>query len=222
MTGYAQVSCGNFLCSFKGRLRHATGQGLAPARRRRARTGRGDPTGIEWRASAIPFPGGVQMGPYDDGHRESPAIRVSDADTPDLPGPLETAAPWDTRPKSASYIVNRLLALGASLASAGRMAGNGPASDRIAAVTDEVFQLIHDIEATPSGLATDQAAEAKYRLARAARELQARALETVAHLEQRADLARRPSRTDYPAEIKRWRAFAAQAEQMAERWEQRP
>jgi len=27
---------------------------------------------------------------------------------------------------------------------------------------------------------------------------------------------------DYPAEIKRWRAFADQAEQMARRWEQRP
>jgi hypothetical protein len=27
---------------------------------------------------------------------------------------------------------------------------------------------------------------------------------------------------DYPAEIKRWRAFADQAEQMARRWEQSP
>jgi hypothetical protein len=29
-------------------------------------------------------------------------------------------------------------------------------------------------------------------------------------------------RIDYPAEIKRWRAFADQAEQMAKHWEQRP
>ena len=40
--------------------------------------------------------------------------------------------------------------------------------------------------------------------------------------ERQADQARRPGQLDYPTEIKRWRAFADQAEQMARRWEQRP
>ena len=59
-------------------------------------------------------------------------------------------------------------------------------------------------------------------MARTARELQARALETAAQLGRQADLARQPSRLDYPAEIKRWLAFADQADQMARLREQRP
>jgi len=82
------------------------------------------------------------------------------------------------------------------------------------------------IGATRSGSATDQLTdqgeELRHRLAHSARELQSRAWETVAHLEQRAAFARRPSLTDYEAEIKRWQAFADEAEEMAERWEERP
>jgi len=37
-----------------------------------------------------------------------------------------------------------------------------------------------------------------------------------------ADLIRKPWRMDYPAEIKRWRALADQAEQMARRWKLAP
>jgi len=52
--------------------------------------------------------------------------------------------------------------------------------------------------------------------------MQANALNAAALLEQQADLARPPTPLDYPAEIKRWRAFADRAEQMARRWEPRP
>ena len=59
-------------------------------------------------------------------------------------------------------------------------------------------------------------------MARTARAMQANALNAAALLEQQADLARPPTPLDYPAEIKRWRAFADRAEQMARRWEPRP
>ena len=59
-------------------------------------------------------------------------------------------------------------------------------------------------------------------MARTARALQAAAADYAALLEKTADLTRKPARMDYPAEIKRWRAFADQAEQTATRWEQPP
>jgi hypothetical protein len=58
------------------------------------------------------------------------------------------------------------------------------------------------------------------RMAQTARTLQAVAADAATLLERRADLPGQRGRIDYPAEIKRWRAFAAQAEQMARRWEQ--
>jgi len=60
------------------------------------------------------------------------------------------------------------------------------------------------------------------RMARTTRTLQAAAADYATLLEQQAHLARQPERMDYPTEIKRWRAFARQAEQMAKRWEQPP
>ena len=146
----------------------------------------------------------------------------SAADTPGLPGPRETEAPWDATSELASYVVNRLLSLGLSLAKAGGTDGNDLGSDEIAAATGEVFQLIHDIGAVASASASQQATELRDRVARAARQLQATTLDTAALLERRADLVRRPSRTDYPAEIKVWRAYADQAGQIAERFEQQP
>jgi len=68
--------------------------------------------------------------------------------------------------------------------------------------------------------ATDRAALLRERMAQTARTLQATAAGAAAMLEQHTDRARRPRRMDYPTEIKRWRAFAEQAEQMAQRWEQ--
>jgi anti-anti-sigma factor len=52
--------------------------------------------------------------------------------------------------------------------------------------------------------------------------VQSAAADTAALLERRADLLGQPGRIDYPAEIKKWRALADQARQMAERWEQPP
>ena len=50
--------------------------------------------------------------------------------------------------------------------------------------------------------------------------LQMSAADYAALLERTVDRTRPPLRMDYPAEIKRGRAFADQAEQMARRWEQ--
>ena len=52
--------------------------------------------------------------------------------------------------------------------------------------------------------------------------VQSAADDTAALLERRADLLGQPGHIDYPTEIKKWRAFADQAGQMAERWEQPP
>lgn len=73
-----------------------------------------------------------------------------------------------------------------------------------------------------SAPSSDPAALLQERMARTARALQAAAADYVALLEQQAALTTQPGRMDYPAEVKRWRAFADQAAQMAERWEQPP
>jgi hypothetical protein len=155
----------------------------------------------------------------------------------------EAAAPDDTMTRFAEYVVDRLFSVGLSLDSAHGIVGEGPAGDRVAAVTDEVDRLIREIrdyvfaertQGTLAGLpweswpdvqelpaqAEDRAALLQGHMARTARALQARAADYAVLLEQTADLARRPARMDYSAEIKRWRAFADQAEQMARRWEQ--
>jgi len=59
-------------------------------------------------------------------------------------------------------------------------------------------------------------------LAQTAQAVQSAAAGTAALLERRADLLGQPGRIDYPTEIKKWRALADQARQMAERWEQPP
>jgi hypothetical protein len=151
----------------------------------------------------------------------------------DLPGPLEPAAPEHTTPEWAGYIVNGLFSIGLSLESARSIVGDGPAGDRIGAATDKVDRLIREIrhqvfaghqqedQERPAQTA-DRAALLHEHMARTARALQASAANNAALLEQTAELSRQPQRTDYQAEIKRWRAFADQAEQMAKRWEQRP
>ena len=120
------------------------------------------------------------------------------------------------------YIVNRLFSVGLSLESARSIVGNGPAGDRLAAATDEVDRMIRDIRTAMFDPVGDSPAVLRERLAQMARAMQVRALDAITLLERRADQARPPARLDYPAEIKRWRAFADQAEQMAKRWEQRP
>jgi anti-anti-sigma factor len=72
----------------------------------------------------------------------------------------------------------------------------------------------------PSTSATDRSALLRQRVAQTAQALQFTAADTAALLEQLADvLGQQPARVDYPTEIKRWRAFADQARQLAERWE---
>lgn len=148
----------------------------------------------------------------------------------------------DTMAHFAGFIVNRLFSVGLSLDSAYSIVGKGPAGDRVAAAADEVDHLIREIrdrlfgeraQAAQAGLPrksqpddqerparTADRALLREHLARTARALQANAMDYAALLERRADLNTPPQRVDYPAEIKRWRAFADQAGQMAERWEQ--
>jgi anti-sigma B factor antagonist len=70
--------------------------------------------------------------------------------------------------------------------------------------------------------AMNRAAVLQQRLVQTARALQCAATDTVALLEQQADLVGLPSRIDYPADIKRFRALADQAREIAERWDQQP
>jgi anti-anti-sigma factor len=72
------------------------------------------------------------------------------------------------------------------------------------------------------GQAARRTALLHQRVAQTAHALHTIAAGTAALLEQRAAALAQPERLDYPTEIKRWRAFADQAAQMAERWEQRP
>lgn len=138
-------------------------------------------------------------------------------------GPVREAAyPEDAALEFAGYTVNRLFSVGLSLESARSIIGPGPAGDHITAAIDEIDQLINDIRTALFSLAADRPTRLRERLAQTARAFQVGALDAVALLEQRAGVDRRPGRIDYPAEIKRWRAFADQAEQMAKRWEQLP
>ena len=59
-------------------------------------------------------------------------------------------------------------------------------------------------------------------VARTARALHSAAADTAALLERRPGLLGQPGRIDYPTEIRRFRALADQARQMADRWEQQP
>ncbi len=59
--------------------------------------------------------------------------------------PLETAAPEDTMPDLADYIVNGLFSVGMNLESACSIVGDGPAGDRIAAATGKVDRLIREV-----------------------------------------------------------------------------
>ena len=117
--------------------------------------------------------------------------------------------------------MNRLFSVGLSLESAGSIVGNGPAGDRIAAAADEVDRMIRDIRTALFGLVENRPALVNERMAHGACDAGKRAERRCA-----AAATGRPGQAapllDYPAEIKRWRAFADRAEQMARRWEPRP
>lgn len=147
---------------------------------------------------------------------------MSAGDRPDLPEPQSPAVPRETLSEFANYVVTQLFSVGLTLDSAHSIVGDGPAGDRIAMATEEVDRLIRDIRMTQLGSpADDRLGPLRDRLAHTARALQATALDAAALLEGRVTIARHPSRMDVPAEVKRWRAFARQAERMAERWERR-
>jgi hypothetical protein len=149
-------------------------------------------------------------------------VLMSSGDGEELPGPPEPTVTQDSMSEFAGIVVDRLFSIGLSLESARSIVGNGPAGDRVATATGEVDELISDIRATVFRSDAGPLVAARERSVRTARALQARALDAAALLERRAEIARPPSRMDYQAEIKRWRAFAGEAEQMAQRWEQPP
>ncbi len=73
-----------------------------------------------------------------------------------------------------------------------------------------------------SALAKNRSELLQRHVARTAHALHSAAADTAALLERRADLLGQPKRIDYATEIKRLRALADQARQMADRWEQPP
>ena len=73
-----------------------------------------------------------------------------------------------------------------------------------------------------SAQARDRAQLLRLQVTQMAHAMQSAAAGTAALLERRADLLGQPGSIDYPTEIKKWRALADQARQMAERWEQPP
>ena len=147
---------------------------------------------------------------------------MSGADGQNPPEPREVTAPADAMSEFTGHTVNRLFAVGLRLESARSIVGTGPAGDRIAAATDEIDRLIRDIRTTMFGRIEKHRAPLNERLAQTARALSATALNTAELLQRQADYDGRPARLDYPTEIKRWRAFADQAEQLVKRLEQTP
>jgi len=106
--------------------------------------------------------------------------------------------------------------------------------DAVREIRNQVFaERDHSVEPglarRPPPHALDRSARARSqsellrrRVAQTAHAVQSAAADTAALLELRADLLGQPGRIDYPTEIKKWRALADQAAQMAERWEQEP
>ena len=101
--------------------------------------------------------------------------------------------------------------------------------DAVREIHNHVFaEQGHSVEPGPAGphmlersaRAMDHAASLQKHVTQTARAMQSTAADTAALLERRANLVGHPSRIDYPTDIKRWRAIADQAAQMAERWEQ--
>ena len=71
-----------------------------------------------------------------------------------------------------------------------------------------------------SALARNQSLLLRKHVAQTARSVQSTAAETAALLDRRSDFLGWHTRIDYPTEVKRWRALADQAGQIADRWEQ--
>jgi len=108
----------------------------------------------------------------------------------------------------------------------------GHLDDAIREVRDHSFaERCHDVAPGPAGRpsrhllersarAMASSASLQRQVAQTARALQSAAADTAALLQRRADFLGHPTRIDYPTDIKRWRAIADQAAQIAEHWEQ--
>ena len=133
------------------------------------------------------------------------------------------------------WVMNSMLGIGVALQAAAGQPPGTVGQDLLEAgrSIDEMAQVIRDHmdgERATSGLAggpqldgqegTADHAGLQRRMARTARSLQLSAAGVAALLEQQSTLSSEPLRLDYATEIKRWRAFADQAEQIAGRWEQ--
>ena len=140
------------------------------------------------------------------------------------------------------WVVNSIFDIGVVLQAAAGLP-RGTAEKRITEAAGRLDDVVREVRnrafagparGTGSGLARSspsdmqkrltqaagRAASLKERLVQTAQILQLAAARAAALLEQQADLAGQPGRIDYPAEIKRWREFADQAEHMANHWEQ--
>lgn len=153
---------------------------------------------------------------------DSQVMPMSDINGQDWSKPEQPATSAGVEQDFAQDIVRRLFSVGLSLESARSIIGGGAAGDRLAAATDEIDGIIRHIRSVTLSRAASRPANSADQVARMARRLQERALEFAGQLEQQAEHTRPPVRLDYPAEIKRWRAFADQAEQTAIRWEGPP
>ena len=93
------------------------------------------------------------------------------------------------------------------------------AERRQGAGPDVAWRPSHDV-LERSARARNRSQLLRRHVSETARAVQSAAADTAALLERQANLLSQPCRIDYPTEIKWWRAFADQAAQMAERWEQ--
>ncbi len=178
--------------------------------------------------------------------RDAPGEREIAGITPAVPGTADTssaAGQADSARELLDWVVNSIFAVGVLLEGEHELPRDA-ATTRITEALhrlDDVVREVRDhvlaqrVQAVQSSFAprsplaahqrpeqaTDRLARLQERVAQTARALQSAAGNTAALLQQQAGLAG-PAQIDYPTEIKRWRAFADQAEQMANRWEQRP
>lgn len=178
--------------------------------------------------------------------RDAPGEPEIAETTPAVPGTADSssaAGPAGSARELLDWVVNSIFAVGVLLEGAHELPHDaaGPRITEALHRLDDVVREVRDhvlaqrVQAAQSSFAPrspldapqrpmqamDGLASLQERVAQTARALQSAAGNTAALLQQQASLAG-PARIDYPAEIKRWRAFADQAEQMANRWEQRP
>lgn len=173
-----------------------------------------------------------------------PATAATAPAGPDPAGLAQAADPAGRAGELPDWVVSSILDVGVSLQAAVDMPRD-ITDQRITDARrrlDDVVREIRDDVAAGRGQGTrpdparrplpearersarvrDRSALLRQRVAHTAHAVHLAAADTAALLERRADLLGQPGRIDYPTEIKRWRVFADEAQQMAERWEQRP